>query len=136
MTHILVVDDDYNILQVLRMRLMSAGHHMTTASNAAEALALGQTGTLDLALIDLKLKNEDGMALMETLCHQTPGLPVIILTAYGSIDTAVAAMKRGAYNYLTKPFDGHALLAQVDKALAQGQLSTEVKRLRSLVRDS
>jgi two-component system response regulator GlrR len=59
---------------------------------------------------------------------------VIILTAYGTIDTAVTAMKRGAYTYLTKPFDGHALLAQVDKALAQGQLSSEVRRLRHLVR--
>ena len=136
MTHIMVVDDDYNILQVLRMRLMSAGHRVTTASNSAEALAQAQKGELDLALIDLKLKNEDGMALMEALCHQFPGLPVIILTAYGSIDTAVAAMKRGAYNYLTKPFDGHALLAQVDKALAQGRLSTEVRHLRNLVHDS
>jgi len=136
MARILVVDDDYNILQVLRMRLVSDGHHVTTASDAAEALARSKTDRVDLALIDLKLKNEDGMALMETLCHQIPGLPVIILTAYGSIDTAVAAMKRGAYTYLTKPFDGHALLAQVDKALAQGRLSTEVKQLRRLVRDS
>jgi len=136
MARILVVDDDYNILQVLRMRLVSDGHHVTTASDAAEALARSQTDRVDLALIDLKLKNEDGMALMETLCHQIPSLPVIILTAYGSIDTAVAAMKRGAYTYLTKPFDGHALLAQVDKALAQGRLSTEVKHLRRLVRDS
>jgi two-component system response regulator GlrR len=136
MARILVVDDDYNILQVLRMRLVSDGHHVTTASDAAEALTRSKTDRVDLALIDLKLKNEDGMALMETLCHQIPGLPVIILTAYGSIDTAVAAMKRGAYTYLTKPFDGHALLAQVDKALAQGRLSTEVKHLRRLVRDS
>ena len=92
MARILVVDDDYNILQVLRMRLVSDGHHVTTASDAAEALTRSKTDRVDLALIDLKLKNEDGMALMETLCHQIPGLPVIILTAYGSIDTAVAAI--------------------------------------------
>ena len=136
MANILVVDDDYNILQVLRMRLANDDHQVSLASNSDEALAIGKSGALDLALIDLKLANEDGMTLMEALRDQTPGLPVIILTAYGSIDTAVAAMKRGAYNYLTKPFDGHALLAQVDKALSQGQLSTEVKRLRSLVRGS
>ena len=136
MAQILVVDDDYNILQVLRMRLASDGHQVSLASSAEEALAVGKTQAPDLALIDLKLGNEDGMVLMEALRNQIPGLPVIILTAFGSIDTAVAAMKRGAYNYLTKPFDGHALLAQVDKALAQGQLSTEVKRLRNLVRDS
>jgi two-component system response regulator GlrR len=135
MAHILVVDDDYNVLQVLRMRLVSGGHHVLTASDSAEALSRMAADRIDMALIDLKLKDEDGMALMEELRHQIPGLPVIILTAYGSIDTAVAAMKRGAYNYLTKPFDGHALLAHVDKALAQGQLSTEVKRLRNLVRN-
>jgi len=136
MAQILVVDDDHNILQVLRMRLESHGHHVAMASSSAEALAFCQTGATDLALVDLKLKNENGMSLMEDLRQRVPGLPVIILTAYGSIDTAVAAMKRGAYNYLTKPFDGQALLAQVEKALAQGRLSSEVKRLRGLVRDS
>ena len=133
MAHILVVDDDHNILQVLRMRLESDGHRVSMASDTAEALSRIEKDSIHLALIDLKLKNEDGMALMEDLRRQIPGLPVIILTAYGSIDTAVSAMKRGAYNYLTKPFDGQALLAQVDKALAQGQLSTEVRRLRHLV---
>lgn len=133
MARILVVDDDYNILQVLRMRLVSGGHQVATASDGAQAQDLVQTDPVDLALIDLKLKNEDGIALMEALHREIPGLPVIILTAYGTIDAAVAAMKRGAYTFLTKPFDGHALLAQVDKALAQGQLSTEVKRLRHLV---
>ena len=135
MAQILVVDDDHNILQVLRMRLESDGHNVFMASNTAQALSRIVADRVDLALIDLKLKDEDGMALMEDLRCQVPGLPVIILTAFGSIDTAVAAMKRGAYNYLTKPFDGHALLAQVDKALAQGQLSTEVRRLRDLVKE-
>ncbi len=134
MAHILVVDDDYNILQVLRMRLVSGGHQVSTASDAAQALELSGTNAVDLALLDLRLKNEDGIQLMEALQEAIPGLPVIILTAYGAVDTAVAAMKRGAYTYMTKPFDGHALLAQVDKALAQGRLSSEVKRLRHLVR--
>jgi len=135
MAHILVVDDDFNIMQVLRMRLESGGHQVSMAASSSEALSRSEKISIDLALIDLKLKNEDGMVLMEELRRRIPGLPVIILTAFGSIDTAVAAMKRGAYNYLTKPFDGHALLAQVEKALAQGQLSTEVKRLRNLVKD-
>jgi len=135
MAQILVVDDDHNILQVLRMRLESDGHNVFMASNTAQAHSRIAADRVDLALIDLKLRDEDGMALMEDLRCQVPGLPVIILTAFGSIDTAVAAMKRGAYNYLTKPFDGHALLAQVDKALAQGQLSTEVRRLRDLVKE-
>ena len=134
MAHILVVDDDPNILQVLRMRLLSGGHQVATASDTARALDLAQAHAVDLALIDLRLKDEDGINLMEALHREHTGLPVIILTAYGAVDTAVDAMKRGAYTYLTKPFDGHALLAQVDKALAQGELSSEVKRLRHLVR--
>ena len=136
MAHILVVDDDHNILQVLRMRLESDGHGVLMASDSAEALDHCRQGEVDLALVDLKLRNDNGMTLMEEIRQIIPGLPVIILTAYGSIDTAVAAMKRGAYNYLTKPFDGRTLLAQVDKALAQSQLSSEVRRLRKLVRDS
>ena len=136
MAKVLVVDDDHNILQVMRMRLETNGYQVAMASNTAEALSHCRTGEIDLALVDLKLKNENGMVLMEDLRQEAPGLPVIILTAYGSIDTAVAAMKRGAFTYLTKPFDGQALLAQVEKALAQGQLTSEVKRLRGLVRDS
>ena len=135
MAHILVVDDDHNILQVLRMRLESGGHRVSMAANTTEALSRLEQDSIHLALIDLKLKDEDGMVLMEDMRRQMPSLPVIILTAFGSIDTAVAAMKRGAYNYLTKPFDGQALLAQVDKALDQGQLSTEVRRLRHLVQN-
>ena len=136
MAKVLVVDDDHNILQVMRMRLETNGYQVAMASNTTEALSHCRTGEIDLALVDLKLKNENGMVLMENLRQEAPGLPVIILTAYGSIDTAVAAMKRGAFTYLTKPFDGQALLAQVEKALAQGQLTSEVKRLRGLVRDS
>jgi two-component system response regulator GlrR len=136
MAKILVVDDDHNILQVMRMRLETNGYRVAMASDAAQALDHCRAGDIDLALVDLKLGDESGMVLMEELQQEAPGLPVIILTAYGSIDTAVAAMKRGAFTYLTKPFDGQALLAQVEKAIAQGQLASEIKRLRGLVRDS
>ncbi len=131
--HILVVDDDPNLLQVLKMRLMAGGYTVSTASDTETVHRRLQEETYDLALLDLKLQDADGIELMETLHATHPELPVIILTAYGTIQTAVDAMRRGAFSYLTKPFDGQELLIQVEKGLEQQRLSREVRRLRSMV---
>ncbi len=131
--HILVVDDDPNLLQVLKMRLMAGGYTVSTASDAETVHRRLEEETYDLALLDLKLQDDDGIELMEALHAAHPGLPVIILTAYGTIQTAVDAMRRGAFSYLTKPFDGRELLIQVEKGLEQQRLSREVRRLRSMV---
>ncbi len=131
---ILVVDDDRNILHVIQMRLVSGGYHVITTSGAEETLKLAEQEPFDLMLIDLKLNGHDGIQLMEDVHRINPNIPVIILTAYGTINSAVNAMKKGAYSYLTKPFDGHELLVQIDNCLAQRRLSTEVKRLRNLVK--
>lgn len=132
---ILVVDDDRNILHVIQMRLVSGGYHVTTTGSVDEALKLAEQEPFDMILIDLKLNGHDGIQLMENVHRINPDIPVIILTAYGSINSAVNAMKKGAYSYLTKPFDGHELLVQIDNCLAQRSLSTEVKRLRNLVKE-
>ncbi|MDJ0811558.1 MAG: sigma-54 dependent transcriptional regulator [Desulfobacterales bacterium] len=132
--HILVVDDDPNLLQVLKMRLLSGGYAVSTATDAAGVHRHLTTQTCDLILLDLKLGDTDGIALMEALHADHPGLPVIILTAYGTIQTAVDAMRRGAFSYLTKPFDGRELLIQVEKGLEQQRLSREIQRLRSMVK--
>ncbi|MBL0713393.1 MAG: sigma-54-dependent Fis family transcriptional regulator [Desulfosarcina sp.] len=134
--HILAVDDDPNILQVLKMRLISGGYSVSTASDAETVHRRIQTESYDLALLDLKLKDTDGIELMESVHAVQPGLPVIILTAYGTIQTAVDAMRRGAFSYLTKPFDGQELLVQVEKGLEQRRLSSEVRRLRTLVKNA
>jgi two-component system response regulator GlrR len=131
---ILVVDDDRNILQVIKMRLGSGGYQVTTTGNAQEALGLAQQEHFDLLVLDLKLDEGDGISLMEDIHQIKPGIPVIILTAYGTIKSAVNAMKKGAYGYLTKPFEGHELLLQIDNCLEKKRLSMEVKSLRQLVK--
>ncbi|MBW1748447.1 MAG: sigma-54-dependent Fis family transcriptional regulator [Deltaproteobacteria bacterium] len=132
---ILVVDDDRNILHVIQLRLVSGGYHVTMTTGPEEALKLAENEPFDLALIDLKLNGQDGIQLMENIYRINPNIPVIILTAYGTIKSAVNAMKKGAYGYLTKPFDGHELLIQINNCLEKSRLSTEVKRLRNLVKE-
>jgi two-component system response regulator GlrR len=131
--NILVVDNDPNILQVLRMRLASGGYSVTAATGAEAALKLAEKKPFDLVLIDLKLNGDDGIQLMEDIHQLNPDIPVIILTAYGTIKSAVRAMKKGAYSYVTKPFDGHELLLQINNCLEKSRLSKEVKRLKNLV---
>jgi two-component system response regulator GlrR len=114
---VLTVDDDPSILSVMGMRLTSGGFHVLAAASVREALTLAEKHRIDLAVIDYMLGDEDGVALMEKLHQLQKGLPVIILTAYGTISRAVDAMKRGAVNYLAKPFDGEALIALITQCL-------------------
>jgi two-component system response regulator GlrR len=132
---ILVVDDDRNILQVIQMRLESGGYHVTKTTGAEKALKLAEQEPFDLAMIDLKLDDQDGIQLMQNIRHFIPDLPVIILTAYGTINSAVDAMKKGAYSYLTKPFDGHELLMQINNCIETSKLSKAVKQLQRLVKE-
>jgi two-component system response regulator GlrR len=134
MPHILVVDDDEKILQVIRLRLESGEYRVTTARDTDTALELIRKNRFDLSLIDLKLKNASGIELMRQIKSIHKTMPVIILTAYGTISTAVEAMQKGAYHYLTKPFDGRELLMQVEKCLKEQALSREIDRLRKLVK--
>ncbi len=130
---ILVIDDDSNLLEILRLRLESAKYRVTTASTEEEAMEEIRKQAFDMAIIDLQLVNRDGISLMEEAHHLHPDLPVIILTAYGSIESAVKAIRKGAFNYLTKPFDPRELLMQVEKALESRRLTTEIKRLKELI---
>jgi two-component system response regulator GlrR len=133
MAHILVADDDPNILRVLKMRLASGGYEVSTATDSAAALKLIQCTEVSLALLDLKLGREDGLTLMRDLLDISPQTAVIILTAFGSIPGAVEAMRLGAFSYLTKPFDGQALLVQIRNALEQRRLAGQVDRLQGLL---
>ena len=134
---ILIVDDDQNLLEVLRIRLTSEGYQVTVADKAEKALKQSSDKNFDLALVDLKLNNgnEDGIKLMEGLHESNPEMPIIILTAYGTIENAVEAIKRGAYNYLTKPFDHYDLLMQIKNGLEKSRLAREVQRLKALVQE-
>jgi len=132
---ILVVDDDPNILKVIRIRLEAEGYRVSTAAKAEDAITLARKGTFHLALIDLKLPEKDGIGVMKELHEIDPELPVIILTAYGTIKSAVSAMSKGASTYLTKPFDNQELLLQIGSCLEKSRLSNELKALREMVRD-
>ncbi len=132
---ILVVDDDEGLLHLLKMRLSALGFSVTPCTSGQDALMAARQKTFDIAITDLRLRAEDGLALTEELLHMQPGLPVIILTAHGSIPNAVEAMQRGAFGYLTKPFDDKELKATIDKALIQLRMTREIERLKSLVKE-
>lgn len=127
---ILIVDDNENILEVVRMRLESVGYEVSTAANARDALDLVKDAPFDLVITDLKMTERNGIQLMEDIQLVNPEIPVIILTAHGSIENAVEAMKKGAYSYLTKPFNDNDLALHVKKALEKQSLTREIKRLR------
>ncbi len=133
--NILVVDDDQNLLELLRMRLESAHYRVATAQNREEALAAIREKSFDLAILDLRLGRGDGISLMEEIHLPIPELPIIILTAHGSIESAVEAMKKGAYSYLSKPFEPRDLFFQMERALENRRLASEVKRLKGLLEE-
>ncbi len=132
---ILVVDDDPGLLKLMKARLEGAGFQPTLVEAGEEAVALAEQQLFDLAILDLKMEGLNGIQLMEELLRLQPFLPVIILTAYGTISEAVEATKKGAYDFLTKPFDAKDLLYRLGKALELGKLKVEVGRLRSLVKE-
>ena len=115
---VLVVDDDTDLLRLLSMRLAAAGYRVLTAESAEQALAQLALARPQLVISDVQLPGLDGLALFERIRDEHPALPVILLTAHGSIPDAVAATARGVFTYLTKPFDGKQLLEQVAQALA------------------
>jgi len=131
---ILLVDDDISILKVIQMRLDAEGYRTTTAENTRVALECMRDAVYNLALIDLKLGKENGIDLMELLHEIDSELPVVILTAHGTIESAVEAMKKGAYGYVTKPFDYRELALQIRNGIEKAELTREVMRLRRLVR--
>ncbi|MFZ3086794.1 MAG: sigma 54-interacting transcriptional regulator [Methylotenera sp.] len=115
--NILIVDDDQDILKLISIRLNAAGYNTAIAKNGAEAMSAISLQRPDLVISDLRMPAMDGMALLEAVHGAHPTLPVIILTAHGSIPDAVRATQRGAFGFLTKPFDSQELLYQVSAAL-------------------
>lgn len=114
---ILLVDDDADILRLLSIRLCSAGYDVDLAHNASQALARIPVYRPHLVITDLQMEGMDGMALFEQIHDRQPTLPVIILTAHGTIPEAVEATKRGIFAYLTKPFDGKQLVETAKNAI-------------------
>ena len=133
--HILFVDDEEGLLHLVKMRLTAMGFAVTGCTTGREALAAAKKDRFDLAITDLRLGSENGLDVAEELLRIHPGLPVIILTAHGSIPNAVEAMQRGAFGYLTKPFDDKELKAKIEEGLSPQRMRGEIQRLKSLVNE-
>ena len=135
MEKILIVDDDQNVLKVIKMRLEARDYQVATATDAEKSIEMARQEIFDLAVVDLRLGSKNGIELMEELHKTIPDMPIIIFTAYGTIENAVEAMRRGAYSYLTKPFEYNDLLAEIKDCLGKSRLSKEVKNLRDQVKE-
>lgn len=120
---IIVVDDDRNLLELLKMRLEASGFEVSIFSREEDALEAVKKQGFDLGIVDLQLSRQDGITLMEAFRAINPEMPVIIFTAYGSIESAVEAMRKGAFGYATKPFNSPELLLQIERALESRKLT-------------
>ena len=121
---LLVVDDDPDMLRLLSMRLSSAGYQVTAVTSAETALTQLEIEHPQLVLSDVRLPGRDGLQLFDEIRKRHPSLPVILLTAHGTIPDAVEATARGVFTYLTKPYDGRELLDKIAQALALGAPAT------------
>lgn len=124
---LLLVDDDRDLLRLLSIRLVAAGYNVITAESGEQAVAQLATVRPHLVITDLRMSGMDGMALFEAIRQFSATLPVIILTAHGSIPEAVAATQLGVFGFMTKPFDSQALLAQVESALHASGATADVQ---------
>ena len=135
METILIVDDEKNYLVVLEALLGPEGYEIITTDNARDALRLVRESDLDLVITDIKMPGMNGMVLLEECKKVKPELPVIMMTAYGTIEMAVEAMKNQAYDYITKPFQNEQLKLTVKKALDNYRLIKQNKLLSEALSD-
>ncbi|HEY9073456.1 MAG TPA: response regulator, partial [Desulfobaccales bacterium] len=117
MDTILVVDDEVNYLTVMETLLGDTGYEVLTAPSGLEALKIAGASDLDLVLTDMKMPKMSGIELLDELHRLYPDLPVIIMTAFGTVEKAVTAMKKGAFDYILKPFKNEEILVTIAKAL-------------------
>ena len=128
--HILIVEDDTAMAQLLVEGLSRRGYQAKTAPHGEAALALLQQHDFEAVITDVNMKGLDGLSLCERIVAGHPGLPVLVITGFGSMDTAIKAIRAGAYDFLTKPFEIEALVLALARAVQHKQLREEVKRLR------
>jgi len=132
---VLVVDDEEILREVLGELLASAGHEPEFAVNGEAALELLREAPVDLVVLDIMLPGMSGIETLEQIKRLDPDLPVVMLTAYGSIESAIAAMKQGAFEYITKPFKNDETLVVVANAIRQRRLLEENRQLKRTLRE-
>ncbi len=128
---ILVVDDEPKMRRVLEIMLQKLGHQVYCAGDGREALEVFQDNAIDLIIADLRMPEMDGIELLSNLRARKFDVPVLVVTAHGTVETAVAAMKYGASDYIVRPFDMDALVLAIERALAGAQLARQNAFLRS-----
>ncbi|MDC0744088.1 sigma-54-dependent transcriptional regulator [Polyangium mundeleinium] len=134
--HILVIDDEPHLCELLAYRLEHHGYRVSTELSARGGLEALEQASIDAIILDLRLEDADGIEVLSEVQKRSPDLPVIILTAHGTIETAVLAIQRGAYGFLTKPFQDYELLQKLAQAIESGRLKREVAGLRRIVGDT
>jgi DNA-binding NtrC family response regulator len=131
MPKILITDDEQQIRRILSVMLRERGFEVTEAESGERAVEMGMEFRPDVALLDINMPGMDGLATLRALLEQNPELDCIMMTAYGTIRSAVEAMRIGAFDYLTKPFDNDELLLIINRAIELRRLSSEVEELRA-----
>ncbi|MBI9083481.1 MAG: sigma-54-dependent Fis family transcriptional regulator [Desulfobacterales bacterium] len=137
-TRMLIVDDELKMLAMLERTIAGelSDFEIITASTGQQALKRVEHHPFDIALVDIRMPEMDGLSLLEQLKERDPLLTVIMMTAYGAFDVAVAAIKKGAYDFITKPFDKDALVLLLQKACERGRLLRENLNLRERIADT
>jgi two-component system, NtrC family, response regulator AtoC len=131
--HVLIVDDDQSMAETLTKAMTRRGFVVSWKTSAAEALTLLDQQDFDVVVTDLHMEGMNGFALCERIVANRPDVPVVMITAFGSLDSAVSAIRAGAYDFVTKPFDVETLRLTLSRAVQHRRLRDEVKRLRQVV---
>ncbi|HSB05390.1 MAG TPA: sigma-54 dependent transcriptional regulator [Thermodesulfobacteriota bacterium] len=126
MASILIVDDDRNLCKILKAQLEKSGFSVLVTHDVDSALLIVKEKDLDLIITDLKMPGKSGMDLLSLSKAEKPAVPVILITAYGNVEVAVTAIKKGAYDFITKPFDEDELLNVTQKAISESQRNKEL----------
>jgi DNA-binding NtrC family response regulator len=130
---ILLADDDLNLRRVLEFQLTGAGYKVSAARDGAEALEIFRSGDFDCVVTDLRMPKLSGLELLEKIKAENADVPVIVITAFGEVETAVTAMKAGAFDYINKPFNRDEILLTLERAVNFSETKTENRQLRELV---
>jgi len=133
--HILLIDDDQSLRRVIEYSLVEKGYYVRTAAGGEEGFALYEKEPFDAVITDITMSGMSGMEVLTKFRQADPGLPVIMITAYGTIESAVEAMKQGAVDYITKPFNREELHISLDRAIKMRRLERENVQLRAEVID-
>src|SRR5215471_17008467 len=132
--NVLLIDDEASLRRTMRTALETMSHQVNEAKDGTQALELLGHRLFDLAFLDLRLAREQGLDLLPELLRLAPGLHVVIVTAYATIETAVEAMRRGAFDYLPKPFTPDGLRVVLDRSARVRRLASRVDELEDQVR--